>query len=59
MFINILETEKNAYAECASTIAALRLSVGWTSTDDEVSDARDRLVDVVTRLRAGAPVAAG
>ena len=33
--------------------AVLRLSVGWTTTDDEVDRAIDVLVDVVTRLRAG------
>lgn len=33
--------------------AVLRLSVGWTTTDEEVDRAIDVLVDVVTRLRAG------
>ncbi len=33
--------------------AVLRLSVGWTTTDDDVERAADVLVDVVTRLRAG------
>lgn len=34
--------------------AVLRLSLGWTTTDDEVERAIDVLVDVVTRLRDGA-----
>ncbi len=33
--------------------AVLRLSVGWTTTDEEVERAVDVLVDVLTRLRAG------
>ncbi|MBY5163301.1 cysteine desulfurase family protein [Salsipaludibacter albus] len=33
--------------------AVLRLSVGWTSTDEEVARAGEVLVDVVARLRAG------
>lgn len=38
--------------------AVLRLSVGWTTTDDEVDRAIDVLVDVVARLRGGSGVLA-
>jgi cysteine desulfurase len=34
----------------------LRLSLGWTSTDDEVDRALDVLGDVIPALRAGSPV---
>jgi cysteine desulfurase len=37
--------------------AVLRLTVGWTTTDDEVDHALDVLVDAVRRLRRGAAVA--
>ena len=37
--------------------AVLRLTVGWSTTDDEVDRARDVLVDTITRLRRGAAVA--
>jgi cysteine desulfurase len=36
--------------------AVLRLSVGWTTTDDEIDRAADVLTDVIVRLRAGRPV---
>ncbi len=36
--------------------AALRLSVGWTTTDDEVARAGAVLVEVIAALRAGRPV---
>jgi len=38
--------------------AVLRLSVGWTTTDDDVDRAADVLVDAISRLRAGRPVVA-
>lgn len=38
--------------------AVLRLSVGWTTTDDEIDRAADVLTDVIVRLRAGHSVVA-
>ena len=36
--------------------AALRLSVGWSTTDDDVARAGEVLVEVIAALRAGRPV---
>lgn len=38
--------------------AVLRLTVGWTTTDDEIDRAADVLTDVIVRLRAGQSVVA-
>lgn len=37
--------------------AVLRLSVGWTTTEDDVERALDVLTDAITRLRAGTAIA--
>ena len=41
---------------CAIEGTPLRLSLGWTSTEDDVERALDVLGDVIPALRAGAPV---
>jgi cysteine desulfurase len=41
---------------CGVTGTPLRLSLGWTSTSDDVDRALDVLHDVLPALRAGAPV---